>query len=68
MKETLREKLIDVIIDMAGDEIETPQDVWKFAKMTEEQLADEVINIAQYYRNQANDDFKTFNEAPYGKA
>jgi len=68
MKPTLREKLIDVIIDMAGDEIETPQDVWKFAKMTEEQLADEVINIAQYYRNQANDDFKTFNEAPYGKA
>ncbi len=55
MKETLREKLIDVIIDMAGDEIETPQDVWKFAKMTEEQLADEVINIAQYYRNQSNE-------------
>ncbi len=55
MKETLREKLIDAIMDMAGDEIETPQDVWKFAKMTNEQLADEVINIAQYYRTQSNE-------------
>ena len=54
MKETLREKLIDVIIDMAGDEFEKPQDVWKIAKMSDEQLADEVINIAQYYRNQSN--------------
>ena len=55
MKPTLRERLIDAIMDMAGDEIETPQDVWKFAKMTDEQLADEVINIAQYYRTQSNE-------------
>ena len=55
MKPTLREKLIDVIIDMAGDEIETPQDVWKFAKMSDEQLADEVINIAEYYRRESNE-------------
>ena len=54
MKPTLRERLIDAIMDMAGDEIETPQDVVKFAKMSDEQLADEVINIAQYYRNQSN--------------
>jgi uncharacterized protein YciU (UPF0263 family) len=55
MKPTLREKLIDAIMDMAGDEIETPQDVVKFAKMSDEQLADEVINIAEYYRRQSNE-------------
>jgi hypothetical protein len=54
MKPTLREKLIDAIMDMAGDEIEKPQDVVKYAKMSEEQLADEVINIAEYYRTQSN--------------
>ena len=41
-------------MDMAGDEIETPQDVVKFAKMSDEQLADEVINIAEYYRRESN--------------
>jgi hypothetical protein len=65
-QETMRQKLIDAIFDMAGDEIETVQDAKKFAAMSDEQLVDEVINLAEYYRNQANDDFKTFNEAPYG--
>ena len=55
MKPTLREKLIDAIMDMAGDEIETPQDVVKFAKMSDEQLVEELINIAEYYRTQANE-------------
>jgi hypothetical protein len=65
-QETMRQKLIDAIFDMAGDEIETVQDAKKFAAMSDEQLVDELINIAEYYRNQANDDFRTFNEAPYG--
>jgi len=51
----MREKLIDAIVDMAGDEIETPQDMVKYAKMSDEQLVDEVINIAEYYRNQSNE-------------
>jgi hypothetical protein len=55
MKPTLREKLIDAIVDMAGDEIETPQDMIKFAKMSDEQLAEELINIAEYYRTQSNE-------------
>jgi hypothetical protein len=55
MKQTMREKLIDAIVDMAGDEIETPQDMVKYAKMSDEQLVDEVINIAEYYRNQSNE-------------
>jgi hypothetical protein len=65
-QETMRQKLIDAIFDMAGDEIETVQDAKRFAAMSDEQLVDEVINLANYYRNQANDDFRTFNEAPYG--
>jgi hypothetical protein len=65
-QETMRQKLIDAIFDMAGDEIETVQGAKKFAAMSDEQLVDEVINLANYYRNQANDDFRTFNEAPYG--
>jgi hypothetical protein len=66
-QETMRQKLIDAIFDMAGDEIETVQDAKKFAAMSDEQLVDEIINIAEYYRNQSNDDFRTFNEAPYGE-
>ncbi len=51
----MREKLIDAIVDMAGDEIETPQDMVKYAKMSDEQLVDEVINIAEYYRRESNE-------------
>ena len=49
-KPTMREKLIDAIFDMAGDEIETVKDAKKYASMTDEQLVDELINIAEYYR------------------
>lgn len=49
-KPTMRMKLIDAIFDMAGDEIETVQDAKKYASMTDEQLVDELINIAEYYR------------------
>jgi hypothetical protein len=49
-QETMRQKLIDAIFDMAGDEIETVQDAKKFAMMSDEQLVDELINIAEYYR------------------
>ena len=46
----MREKLIDAIFDMASDEIENVQDAKKYASMTDEQLVDELINIAEYYR------------------
>lgn len=49
--ETIREKLIDAIIDLASDEFETKNDVIKLAKMSNEQLALEVISIANYYRD-----------------
>lgn len=56
MKETIRQKLINAIFDMAGDEIETIQDAKKFAMMSDEQLVDEIINIAEYYRRNSNDE------------
>lgn len=49
--ETIREKLIDAIMDLASDEFETVEDVVSLAKMSNEQLALEVINIANYYRD-----------------
>ena len=56
MKQTIRQKLIDAIFDMAGDEIETIQDAKKFAMMSDEQLVDEIINIAEYYRTTSVED------------
>jgi hypothetical protein len=53
-KETMREKLIEAIFDMAGDEIETIQNAKKFAMMSDEQLVDELINLAEYYRTNSN--------------
>jgi hypothetical protein len=53
-KETMREKLIEAIFDMAGDEIETVQDAKKFAMMSDEQLVDEIIHLAEYYRTNSN--------------
>lgn len=47
----MREKLINAIFDMAGDEINTINDAKKYAAMTEQQLVDELINIAEYYRS-----------------
>lgn len=55
-QQTMRQKLIDAIFDMAGDEIETVQDAKKFAAMSDEQLVDELINIAEYYRTTSIED------------
>ena len=50
----MREKLIDAIFDMAGDEMENIKDAKKYASMSDEQLVDELINIAEYYRTRNN--------------
>ena len=55
-QQTMRQKLIDTIFDMAGDEIETVEDAKKFAMMSDEQLVDELINIAEYYRTTSIED------------
>ncbi len=49
-KQTTREKLIDAIFDFASDEIAKVSDAKKYAKMSEEQLIDELIDIAEYFR------------------
>jgi len=52
---TTREILIDAIIDLAGDEYETSNDFIKLAKFPEQQLVEELINIAEYFRDRDND-------------
>ena len=47
----MREKLVTAIYDLAGDEHESAHDLLTLAIMSEEQLVDELINIAEYYRN-----------------
>lgn len=49
-KLTMRQKLINAIFDMASDEIEKIEDAKKYASMTEDQLVDELISIAEYFR------------------
>ena len=56
MKEqlTTREKLIDAILVLAGDEYENTQDFINLAKKSEESLIDDLISIAIYYQKQSN--------------
>ena len=51
---TSREKLIDTIIDLAGDEYATREDAFALAKSSTDELIDIVINIANYYRDEYN--------------
>ena len=54
MKEPIRITMIDAIIDLAGDEYVHVSDVIKLAKKSDEQLILELINIAEYFREQSN--------------
>jgi hypothetical protein len=58
--ETLREKLVSAIMDLAGDEYETTKSVVKLAKMSEEELTDNLINIAEYYRDETNNPYERY--------
>jgi hypothetical protein len=51
---TTRELLIDAIIDFAGDEFESPKDYITLAKKSGHELVEELINIAQYFRDRDN--------------
>lgn len=48
---TIRELLINAIIDFAGDEFETDADYLKLAKKSDSKLVLELINICEYYRD-----------------
>ena len=45
----MREKLINAIFDMVLDETIRVEEARKYALMTDEQLIDELINIAKFY-------------------
>jgi hypothetical protein len=47
-----REKLVDAIIELAGDEFQSRHDIFNLAKESEEELIDRVINIAHYYKQE----------------
>ena len=46
----MREKLINAIIDLSGDELEY-KDFIEIAKEDIEKLIDRLVNIANYYKN-----------------
>jgi len=53
VEQSIREILIDNIIDMAGDEFEKPADWIKLAKKSNRELVLEMINLAEYFRQQS---------------
>ena len=52
-KTSIREHLIDAIIELSGDELETEQDLIKLAKESEEELVYRIVYIAEYYKEQS---------------
>ncbi len=47
-----RNKLIDFIIEFAGDEIETINDALKIARMTNLELKEDIKSIKEYYKRE----------------
>ena len=47
-----RNKLIDFIIEFAGDEVETTNDALKLARMTNQELKEDVQSIKEYYKQE----------------
>lgn len=54
-KNTTRIKLINALIEYAGDELEDKQSLIQLASMSEDELVDEVISTLAYYHRQANE-------------
>lgn len=50
----MREKLIDSILELAGDEYTEAKDIIELAKASEEQLVNIIIGIAQWYKSKSN--------------
>lgn len=51
-KTSIREHLIDAIIELSGDEFESEQDLIKLAKESDEELIHRIVDIAEYYKEQ----------------
>lgn len=52
--ETTREKLVNAIIELAGDEYESGESLIELAKKSEDELIDEIISVSYYYKNELN--------------
>lgn len=50
MEKTTRELLADAIIELAGDEFETKDDIVCLVKESEYELIQRLISIAKYYQ------------------
>ena len=50
----MRQKLIDAIIELSGDELQETHNLIQLARETDEQLIDRIISIAQYYQEYYN--------------
>lgn len=53
-KITIREKLVDAIVEFGGDEIESVTEAIEIAKKSDEELVDVLINILIFYHNEYN--------------
>jgi len=49
-----REELVDVILDLSGDEVDV-QLLTEMAKETYHQLVTRLVGIAEYYKNETNE-------------
>lgn len=52
---TTREKLINAIYDLAGDEYEGNASLLVLAKASEDELVDNLIHIAEFYKGEASE-------------
>lgn len=50
-----RALLVTALIELAGDEYETTEDFIKMAQKSEQELIQDLIHVAHYYKN-LNDD------------
>lgn len=53
-KITIREKLVDAIVEFGGDEIESVTEAIEIAKKSDDELVDVLINILIFYHNEYN--------------
>ena len=53
-KITIREKLIDAIMEYGGDEIESVTEAIQLAKKSDDELVDVLINLLIFYHNEYN--------------
>lgn len=53
-KTTIREKLIDAIMEYGGDEIESVTEAIQLAKKSDDELVDVLINLLIFYHNEYN--------------